>query len=274
MKSSNIVVCAAALAMGASLAPAAIVRVTVTGTVENNAFPNNGTNTFGGIAPGAPVLLVMDLDSNVYLDSPNLPGKTRGYNILPGQMHLTIGSVTVARRETTAAYFVLRNNDPRADGFFISQGTDIDTEIPLQMVPANYGIQFQRTFSIDTVPPLPDDSLTSLDLLQAQGTWAYNDLSVFNFAIGLGEFSLPMILDYQTITVERVCPADMDNGSGTGTPDGGVDINDLLFFLTAFEAGNVSADLDNDGNPAFGIPDAGVDINDLLFFLARFEAGC
>jgi len=33
------------------------------------------------------------------------------------------------------------------------------------------------------------------------------------------------------------CKADLDDGSGTGSPDGGVDIDDLLFFLERFEAG-------------------------------------
>ena len=33
------------------------------------------------------------------------------------------------------------------------------------------------------------------------------------------------------------CVADLDNGSGTGTPDNAVDINDLLYFLAHFEAG-------------------------------------
>jgi uncharacterized membrane protein len=68
------------------------------------------------------------------------------------------------------------------------------------------------------------------------------------------------------------CPADLDNGSGTGTPDGGVDVNDLLYFLVQFEAGAATADLDNGSGS--GTPDGGVDINDLLFFLAHFEAGC
>ncbi len=68
------------------------------------------------------------------------------------------------------------------------------------------------------------------------------------------------------------CPADLDDGSGTGTPDGGVDINDLLYFLAQYEAGALPADLD-DGSGA-GTPDGGVDINDLLFFLAHYEAGC
>ncbi len=74
------------------------------------------------------------------------------------------------------------------------------------------------------------------------------------------------------LVVAPGCPADLDDGTGTGAPDGGVDINDLLYFLGAYEAGSIAADLD-DGSGA-GTPDGGVDINDLLFFLARYEAGC
>lgn len=75
------------------------------------------------------------------------------------------------------------------------------------------------------------------------------------------------------ISVPIPCAADLDNGSGLGTHDGAVDVNDLLFFLARFEAGNAAADLDNDGvNPPQ--PDGGVDVNDLLFFLQRFEGGC
>lgn len=68
------------------------------------------------------------------------------------------------------------------------------------------------------------------------------------------------------------CPADLDDGSGTCTPDAGVDINDLLMFLVAFEAGTSCADL-TDGLGGNN-PDGGVDINDLLYFLAHFEMGC
>jgi len=98
-------------------------------------------------------------------------------------------------------------------------------------------------------------------------------------------FPPPAVVEFTNVTfgnVTRVafrtgaatiaCAADLDNGSGNGTPDGGVDINDLLYFLAEFEAGSTNADLDNgSGN---GTPDGGVDINDLLFFLAHFEAGC
>jgi YVTN family beta-propeller protein len=68
------------------------------------------------------------------------------------------------------------------------------------------------------------------------------------------------------------CIADVDDGSGTGTPDGGVTIDDLLYYLTIFEAGVIDADVD-DGSGT-GTPDGGVTIDDLLYFLTRFEGGC
>ncbi len=72
------------------------------------------------------------------------------------------------------------------------------------------------------------------------------------------------------------CSADLDDDGdfpNGGTPDGGITIEDLLFFLAAFDAGNVAADLDDDGLDP-GSPDGGVTIDDLIFFLAHFAAGC
>lgn len=68
------------------------------------------------------------------------------------------------------------------------------------------------------------------------------------------------------------CPGDLDDGTMSGTSDGGVDINDLLYFLTNFESGSVEADISWQYGGA--IRDNAVDINDLLFFLQAFEAGC
>lgn len=79
-------------------------------------------------------------------------------------------------------------------------------------------------------------------------------------------------LDDDIHFVALACPADLDDGSGTGNPDGGVDVSDLLFFLAQFEAGAPGADLDNGSGT--GAPDGGIDINDLLFFLEHFQAGC
>ncbi len=68
------------------------------------------------------------------------------------------------------------------------------------------------------------------------------------------------------------CVADVDGGTGCGVPDGGVTIDDLLFYLDLFELGDIDADID-DGTFT-GITDGGVTIDDLLYYLFRFEEGC
>ncbi len=70
----------------------------------------------------------------------------------------------------------------------------------------------------------------------------------------------------------ETCPADLDNGSGTGTRDQGVTVDDLVYFLALYAEGDIRADLDN-GSGA-GFPDAGVTIDDLVYFLAHYAAGC
>lgn len=82
--------------------------------------------------------------------------------------------------------------------------------------------------------------------------------------------SKPAVMDFETI--QLTCPSDLDNGTGMGIPDGGVTIDDLLYFLVEFEAGTLGADLD-DGTGT-GTRDLAVTIDDLLYFLVRFEMGC
>lgn len=68
------------------------------------------------------------------------------------------------------------------------------------------------------------------------------------------------------------CPADVDDGSALGTCDGGVGIEDLLYYLSIYDAGIVEADVD-DGSGS-GTPDGGMGIEDLLYFLFRYDGGC
>lgn len=77
--------------------------------------------------------------------------------------------------------------------------------------------------------------------------------------------------DY-TLKFEVPCPADFDDGTGQGHSDGAVTIDDLLFYLSLWEAGDQEADIDNGQGGA--ATDHAVTIDDLLFFLVRFEAGC
>jgi hypothetical protein len=40
-----------------------------------------------------------------------------------------------------------------------------------------------------------------------------------------------------TLTVQDCCPSDLDDGTGTGVPDGGVGIEDLLYYLARYDTG-------------------------------------
>ncbi len=74
------------------------------------------------------------------------------------------------------------------------------------------------------------------------------------------------------LAVCTTCPADLDDGSATGTPDFGVTIDDLVYYLGGFAAGDLLADLD-DGSGT-GQCDGGVTIDDLVYLLQHFADGC
>lgn len=96
-----------------------------------------------------------------------------------------------------------------------------------------------------------------------------------NLPLAVGEQAVRVTLRELIAFLDEImprCVADFDDGSGSGTPDGGVTIEDLLYYLGVFDAGDVRADVD-DGSST-GTRDGGVTIEDLLYFLARFDAGC
>lgn len=79
--------------------------------------------------------------------------------------------------------------------------------------------------------------------------------------------------DYYIVQSRNLfCPADVDDGSGLGVSDGGVTVDDLLYYLEVYTLGSLVADLD-DGSGT-GTRDFGVTIDDLLYFLVRYAAGC
>ena len=100
----------------------------------------------------------------------------------------------------------------------------------------------------------------------------YQDPSIAGAAAASVDEAYNVILYVGNTDNSQGCPADLDDGSMTGTPDGAVTIDDLLFVLAMYEAGDVRVDLD-DGSMT-GTHDGAVTIDDLLFFLTRYEGGC
>lgn len=112
-------------------------------------------------------------------------------------------------------------------------------------------------------------------------SYVYSDLRTFELSEFYGQPQVADELMWVAVVSENAppmtcvrgsCPADVDNGDGDGVPDGAVGIEDLLYFLVAFDTGSLCADVD-DGS-ATGTLDNGVGIEDLLYYLIRYETGC
>ncbi|QQS08074.1 MAG: hypothetical protein IPK69_08660 [Phycisphaerales bacterium] len=142
------------------------------------------------------------------------------------------------------------------------------------------GFSSQLSFG-DTVNTRPADLdgaiFDGIDGDLAAGTY-YLAVSTYNAAFFVDSWAVITTgavagtIDVDVRTNIAGCVADVDDGTATGTPDGGVTIDDLLYYLAIFNSGNVCSDVD-DGT-ATGARDGGVTIDDLLYYLARFNGGC
>jgi hypothetical protein len=165
------------LTLTATAAMAEIVNVSVIGTVEYNAVRSG---RFATVQPGDAAAFTFTVDSNNFLNSSSYP--TRGYIIDQASFLVTLGSVSAVLQSPFAGtpYFVVRNNDPAVDGFFLSLGTDFPSGLTLD-VPAN--VAGTRFFESRFNVTYGGTRLSSLDILGALGTYDYTGLTVFGFAI-------------------------------------------------------------------------------------------
>ena len=196
-----------AAVLGATLAPSAeatIVKVTIHGTVAFNSITKA---PFAQVQAGQSAVLSFLLDSGSFVDSPSFP--TRGYVIDQPSCTLVFPTATVPLQSPFPAgqtpYFVIRNNDPAVDGFYIS--TDVDGPNGLPLAPTgsfgHFTHQFLVTYGGSTLP--------SLDLLDALGSYDYTGLTVFNWGVDDGPVT-PLGIDFVSMTIETLVPTWTDEG--------------------------------------------------------------
>lgn len=185
------------LLAAAATANAATVKIEVTGPVQFCVIQ-------GALAPvpdGAPVSMSFSVDSNNFADSPNFP--TRGYEIDLSSFAMNVGGVNIPIISPTPsgqpAYFVLRNNDPAVDGFFISDG-NVDFPFPLAVtIPGLapvHDLDFHVGYSNGT-------QISSLNILDAVGTYDLSSIGSYLWTIGrFGNAGAEF--DYQKITIAVV----------------------------------------------------------------------
>ena len=159
------------------------VEVTVFGTVSFNQI--NGA-PLSNANPGDQAILRFDLDTDLFMNSATFP--TRGYEIDKTSFTLTFaGSTTIGLQNpfppAQTPYFVLRDNDPAVDGFFVATSVNSPIGVPLDQN-GSFGT-FMNNFSVG----YDGSTLGSLDILDAIGIYNFTGLQVFNWTIDDGPFN-------------------------------------------------------------------------------------
>jgi hypothetical protein len=96
------------------------------------------------------------------------------------------------------SYFVIRESDPVADGFFISQGPDFPSNLDLDEDGrfGPYNARFNVSYTGDT--------LTTLDIADAVGTYDFTGLTVFGTGIGDGFIDDVVGIDFSSMSISLV----------------------------------------------------------------------
>lgn len=165
------------------------VQVTATGEVEFNQI---NVGPLAAVNAGDLATMTFDLDSDLYLDSLVFP--TRGYEIDQPSFSLALGSTTVGLQNPFPAgetpYLVLRNNDPAVDGFFLDTNVDTGSPDGLPLDQAGSSGQFMDNY----VVTYTGATLSSLDILDALGTYDFTGLTTFTWQLGDGPVEAMLII--------------------------------------------------------------------------------
>ena len=183
------------LGLAASAARAETVTVEINGSVEWNQIV---APPLGGAHVGDAAKLTFTLDSNNWVNNPQFP--TRGYPIDVTSFKLSFPTFDIGLQNPyptgQTPYFVIRNNDPAVDGFFVSTGTGNFQGVPLTQAGA-FG-QLANEFHVT----YEGTRLSSLDVLGALGQYNYTGLTVFNWTIDDGPLNpLGIVFSNMTISV-------------------------------------------------------------------------
>jgi len=184
------------IAVSTASASASLVQVTITGTIEQNQIT---APPLGQFAAGQAAMISFLVDSDNFVDSGSFP--TRGYVIDHSSFLLSSGAVSVGLQSPFPAgatpYFVLRNNDPAVDGFFVATDVDFPVGVPL----AQQGLfgAFSNNFAVSYT----GNTLASLNILDALGTYDFGGLQSFNWTIDDGPFTA-MQLNFESLTITAV----------------------------------------------------------------------
>lgn len=205
--------CTAALALAVPSAAAGVsVRVTATGSVTSNQV---AAGPLTAVAVGETAVMSFLLDTDDFVD--NLFFPTRGYVIDEASFELAFDSATVGLQDPFPAgpppYFVLRDDDPDIDGFFVSRNTGFWSGVPLDEDGQSGPFDDVLTVTYGTT------LLSGLDVLDALGSYDLNGLTSQSWTLDDGAAS-PVAIAFSSMTLELADDPWQDLGGGTSGLNG------------------------------------------------------
>ncbi len=188
-----------ALTAGAAIGGTNDILVEIHGDVFNNRL---SVSSLASVNAGDSMTISFELSSTNFVNSMNFP--TRGYEIDQSSYAINFSggeSIGLANPWTNpvAPYFVVRESDPVSDGFFMAPNLDfpfpsLDLNENGQLGPLNQ--RFEVSYEGST--------LTSLDILDAVGSYDYTGLEVFGLGIGDGFVDDVVGIDYTGMTISII----------------------------------------------------------------------
>ena len=176
------------------------VKATITGQVQFNGI---GDPPLGDVGPGDSVAMSFLVDPDNFVDG--VPGDTRGYEIDQPSFSLTFdGSLSLGLQDPfpggQTPFFTLVDGFPVSDGFFVSTSPFSPGGVPLEQAPFNANLSLGYE----------GDTLASLDILDALGTYDFDGLTSFGFNLwSIAPDNVAMDIDFEQMTLEA---AECDDG--------------------------------------------------------------
>lgn len=175
------------------------ILVEIHGDVYGNQI---SSGAFGNVNAGERMTYSFELNSTNFVNG-SFP--VRGYTIDISTFQVAFSGGTVVQAQNpypagSEPIFVLRDNDPMVDGFFLTDGS-VDG-FPGGIATDQVGVfgNFLATFNVSYV----GDTLSSLDINDAIGTYDFTGLTVFGLGIDDGPFEDVLGADFSSMTISAI----------------------------------------------------------------------
>jgi hypothetical protein len=167
-----------------------IVEIEITGEVVFNGINDS---PLSGVMAGDSAVMTFQVDAGNFVDG--IPGDVRGYEIIQSSFSMTFGGDIVQELLNPypgTPYFGIVDGFPVSDGFFVSSFPTSPGGVALEQEP------FNANFSVG----YEGDTLDSLDILDAVGTYGFDGLTSFGYNLwAFSPDNVALDINFETLQI-------------------------------------------------------------------------